>query len=316
MQSRPLPGTSIERLFAEQARHRFGVVGRRELLDTGVSAQAILRRLKDGTLRELLPGAYALPGAPAIWEQRMMAAQVWARPESCISHKSAAALMRLDGVQPGVVEITTTRSLRAPEGLVVHRTKRLWGYDMMFQDPFTLSTPARTLLELGAVTSAHVVELALEDALRRNLTSLSALRWELRMQGAQGRRGSATLRKLLEERADVTAATGSGLEVRIDRVLRLLPLPPYARQHAIATRNGRRQPDFAFVDYRLAIEGDSYRWHSGRAAWERDKRRDSDLRALGWEIIYVTSEDLRLRRNDFIRDLYAALSRRGWTPPR
>jgi len=50
--------------------------------------------------------------------------------------------------------------------------------------------------------------------------------------------------------------------------------------------------DFAFPEARVAIEADGYRWHSGRARWERDLARRNSLTALGWRIVHVTWADL------------------------
>ena len=122
----------------------------------------------------------------------------------------------------------------------------------------------------------------------------------------------STLRKLIERTGRAQPTTGSTLELKVDRVLRTLVLPPYVRQHRIETRSGRRRPDFAFPEQQLAIEAHSYKWHQGKRAWEQDQRRDRDLKALGWDIIYVTDDDLRHQRAQFVADLYAALDRKGW----
>jgi very-short-patch-repair endonuclease len=43
----------------------------------------------------------------------------------------------------------------------------------------------------------------------------------------------------------------------------------------------------------LAIEVDSYTWHMDRKAFERDRRRDNELRALGWTVFRFTWAMLR-----------------------
>ncbi len=56
-----------------------------------------------------------------------MAGWLWAGPEAAVSHRSAAALWKLDGIDAGnVVELTTTGSRNdVPKGLTLHRTKLL-----------------------------------------------------------------------------------------------------------------------------------------------------------------------------------------------
>jgi very-short-patch-repair endonuclease len=42
----------------------------------------------------------------------------------------------------------------------------------------------------------------------------------------------------------------------------------------------------------IAIEVESYRWHSGRAAWQRDLARRNDLITIGWTVLHATKEDV------------------------
>lgn len=306
---------STDVIIASLAAKRLGIISRSDLVAAGVSAQAIYRRMRSGRLIEILPGVYTLPGPDLSWRQKLMAALVWAGPEARASHRAAAALLELDGFSPDVIELTTSVPRKSPNWLILHRARRVWGYDLMFKDPFTLTTPARTLLDLGAVADVERVELALEDALRRRLTTVSALQWELRKQGGRGTRGTRVLRKLLSTRPVGHVATDSGLEVRVDRLLRSLRrLPEYKRQVPINTRLGRVRVDFGFVDWLMAVEADSYRWHSGHDAWSNDKQRDRAIKAEGWDVMYVSNDDLRFRRNQVIRDLYESLRRRGWDP--
>jgi very-short-patch-repair endonuclease len=64
-------------------------------------------------------------------------------------------------------------------------------------------------------------------------------------------------------------------------------------QHEIRVR-GRvvARVDFAVPAARLAIEADSYRWHSGRKNWQEDLARRNALTSLGWRVIHVTWGDL------------------------
>lgn len=294
------------------AARQHGVISRAQLRALGFSKDSIWRAVRAGKMVEALPGTFRAASAPVSWEQDLTAALLWAG-NARASHRSAAALLELDGFPRGPIEITTTRSLRAATGIVLHRVATLHGYDTTTIKGFRCSTAARTLLELGAVAAREEVELALEDALRRRVTTLRAVRWELRTEGRSGRNGTSTLKALLECRPDGYVPTESALEVRLDRLLRTLELPAFKRQHTIATPLGTVRPDFAFVEYKVAVEADSYRWHSGRAAWEKDKRRARILRNAGWEVVTVTARDLNNQREEVIVDLYSALDRGGWT---
>ncbi|MDQ3955196.1 MAG: hypothetical protein M3285_06580 [Actinomycetota bacterium] len=288
---------------------RFGIIGRDEALARGVSAAALRRKAAAGKWIECLPRTYAVAGTPDTWERRLMAACDWAGTSSRLSHRAAAALHGLSGCPPGTVEITTTRRLAPVEGVTVHRMRRLESHDSMWDGPFKLTTPARTLLDLGAVTNMETVEAALEDGLRQNLTTLPALHWQLRTAGGKGVRGTDILRILLDARPVGYVHTRSDLELKVDRVLRSLhSIPRYVRQYEVLTRSGRRFLDFAFPERLVGVEAVSYKWHGGRRAWTADLQRDRDLRALGWRLLYVALEDLRDRRTQFLADLRALLA--------
>lgn len=69
--------------------------------------------------------------------------------------------------------------------------------------------------------------------------------------------------------------------------------------------------DFAYPAAMLAIEAQSYKHHEGRKAWFRDKERDRALRQLGWEIVYVTDEDLRWHREETVQLIRELLEKRA-----
>lgn len=229
--------------------------------------------------------------------------------------RAAAALINLDGYKPGPVELTSTSRRTPPRDIITHHLPAMSPYDATKLGPLTTSTPARILLDLGSVSPLESVEYALEDALRRRLTTLKALKWELRTQGGRGVRGTAILKRLLKARPDGYVPTDSWLEVDIDKVLRTMTLPRYVHQFVVHTRLGTRRPDFAFPEYTFAIEGESYVEHSQRSAWDYDKQRDAALRAEGWDVLYATWEDVHGRTDQFKADVYERLNRRGWPGP-
>ena len=50
--------------------------------------------------------------------------------------------------------------------------------------------------------------------------------------------------------------------------------------------------DFLWPKERLVAELDGYRAHSGRAAFEADRARDVELKALGYEVVRFTWEQV------------------------
>ena len=147
-----------------------------------------------------------------------------------------------------------------------------------------MTTPARTLLDLGAVVPALVVESALEDALMRRLVTFKLLLNTLERLGGPGRNGAGVLRALVEERDPATAPTQSMLEDLLFRVVRRGGLPAPVRQYEVA---GVRL-DGAYPDIRLGLEADSRIWHGGRLDVQRNVDKANLLLAHGWRLLRFT----------------------------
>ncbi len=151
----------------------------------------------------------------------------------------------------------------------------------------------RTLLDLGGVVRPHVVEMALDDALRKGLVTLVELQLQQRRLGRRGRNGAGVLRTILDERAPGAAAE-SRQERRMVQMLVRNGLPTPVLQHEVRV-NGSfvARVDAAYPEWRIAIEYESYEHHTGKAALERDTTRRQQLRRAGWDCVGVTAADLR-----------------------
>lgn len=175
--------------------------------------------------------------------------------------------------------------------VVVHRTDELAAVDVSRRLRIPVTTPARTLLDLGAVAPVGVVESALEDALIRRLVGFALLGRTLDRLGAPGRSGSGVLRGLVEERDPATAPTQSVLEDDLLRVLQRGGLPEPVRQYVV----GGVRLDFAYPQVRLGLEADSRIWHGGRLDVQRNSDKANRLLAHGWRVLHFTCGDVRRR---------------------
>ena len=221
-------------------------------------------------------------------------------------------LLSLDGVEPDTVEMTAPLGRRSSlEGVLVHRTRSLPACDVAVVCRIPSTNASRTLLDLGAVVDEEILELALEDALRRGLTSLPRLEWRISQLCKKGRAGCLPLRRLLDERR-ANAPTESALETKLARLIRKSDLPQPDRQYQVPAPSGQvMRVDFAYPREKVAVEADGYRWHSGRRDWERELRRRNDLQGRGWAVLHVTSADLRNSPDTVLENIRAALRARG-----
>jgi len=206
-------------------------------------------------------------GAPVSWEQKLMAASLWAGPEAAISHRSAAALWKLDGIDGrGIVELTTTGSRNdVPKGLTLHRTKILTPSDAGWLGPLKVTGLVRTLIDLGAVVpDPAVVEAAMESALRRDEQLFGRMKERLDVLGGHGRRGAGMLGELLALRDPDAAPTEGMFETLIERLLRKAGIEMPVRQYEVQVNGRLVRLDFAWVRRRVALEPRGFWCHSGR----------------------------------------------------
>ncbi len=280
-------------MIARLAAAQHGAVGRKQLLEAGLSRNVVDHRRDKGLLVVVHPGVYRLAGCTPTSHQRIMAAILAAGPGAVASHRAAGFLHRLAGIDVRT-EVTVARR-RAPrsEGLVVHRLASLSARDVEVRDGIARTRPAVTIIDLAAVVPEPRLEAALDDALMRGLVSCGQLERRLDALGHQGRKGTAVIGHMLAARRGRPRWTQSEFERHLFSLLRRAGVPLPVPQFEVVLPHGRRAfLDFAWPDLRLALEADSYRHHAGRLAWARDHTRNTVLVSIGWRIVPVTWEDL------------------------
>lgn len=295
-----------DRLTAYTTRHH-GIISLGAARELGVADQSIRVFLRAGRLVRRARATYAVAGSPRSWNQQVMVATVssagWA------SHRTAAALWALDGFRPGLVEVLTLKGRSRDRRWRTHETCRLADVDIREVDRIPCTAIPRTILDLAAVAHPRQVEMALDSACRRwpGMVDLVAQRF-LELQ-TSGRRGTPLLRGLLEERLGTGRFTQSGFETMTLRLVRSVGLPEPIPQFKVVDGDFKAYIDLAWPLLMLGLECDSLAWHSGKQAHEGDRRRRRKLKALGWDMIEVTYDDVTKRRaetGEQIRTLYHA----------
>lgn len=247
--------------------------------------------------------------SPPSWHQSLVAACLSAPEGTFVSHRAAARLWGIDEGNETPLEISTTHDVRRMPDVIVHRVQSWLPCDIESRS-IPLTSPERTLLDLAAVIPIDRLELALDDALTRRLTSVHRLHWRLNTVGARGKIHSKALRRLLLQRPVGAAIPESRLETRLLRVISASRLPEPQRQFTVFS--GKKvvaRVDFAYPKQRVAIEADGYRYHSGRQAWARDLARRNALQGLGWTVLHFTHHQIVARREEVVDLIASALSR-------
>ena len=277
------------------AETQHGIVALHHLRDLGIGEHEREHLRASGDIVRTAYGAYRVVGAPPTWRGDLVAA-VWAGGTRAVaSHRSGAAVWDVAGGVQSIQEVMCPRWRRTRHGsLVVHESKVLDDVDMTLVDAIPVTTIERTILDLGAVCSPLIVERAMEDALRRELTTLDALGDTVSRLGRRGRNGAGVLRAILGARDPERALTDTTPELMMLQVFRRNGLPDPVPQFVVRD-NGRfvARVDAALPQWKIAFEYESYQWHTSKAALDRDTARRRKLMAIQWWPIGVTGADLR-----------------------
>ena len=236
-----------------------------------------------------------------------MAAVLACGPGAALGYASAAALWDLRRAEPvgWHVVVPTTGGRRRP-GLRIHRHPGLTADETTRHRGIPVTTPARTILDLaGTKAPDRELKHALDQAEIQELTDYPAL--DAMAAAHPGHRGSARLSRTLREYEAGTARTCSGLEVAFLELCERhgLPRPQVDVPIALLT------VDFVFERQRVAVETDSWRWHHGRAAFEREHERDAVLAAAGYRTLRFTDRQIARAPETVVRALSAALRLRA-----
>lgn len=285
-----------------------GVVTRQQAIARGFSVSAIARAVERGEWQRLHAGIFIVDPASDPVVARLVGAILRAPGRTWASHRSACGVWGLGGATPLMPEVSTTARLRAG-GATVHRIDFMPEMDASRRAGVPLTSPDRTLIDLGGVVARAEVEAAVLSALRKGLTTRERLLERALGLAAPGRRGSRVVAKLLEGWGP-DPLPESVLETALLRLIRQNGLPRPARQWQVRDDSGRvvARVDLAYPRRMVAIEADGYRWHTDPTRWRRDLSRRNALTRLGWRVLHFTWDDVHLRPADVVATISAAFS--------
>lgn len=292
----------IDAAIVALARRQHGAVSSRQLLDAGVGPHAIEARVARGWLRRLHRGVYAV-GALESALTAPAGAILATNGRAVLSHRTAATIWGILEARPeDPVEITLldARSKGRP-GVRVH-TGRLTTTDIRTRHDLQLTAPSRTLRDLAA-TAPEELDDAINEAQIRRLVTPKDLQRLLTLP----RCGVRALRDAIGEERRMTR---SEAERRLLALIRSAGLPMPRTNVKVAGH----EVDLHWPDHDLVVEFDGWAYHSTRAAFERDRRRDADLQLAGQRVMRVTHRQLAGEPIPLIARCAAALAAPGRAP--
>jgi hypothetical protein len=161
----------------------------------------------------------------------------------------------------------------------------------------------RTLLDLAVRLPRHRLDRCIERAEELYLLDLREV--EALLRRTRGHPGRGRLRRALAL-YETPRFTRSELERRVIGGLRGAGLSAPATGFNVLGH----ELDLYWPDLQLAVEIDTYETHGTRAAFERDRVRDSELRAAGIEVERVTGLRIERELDGVVRQIAARLASR------
>lgn len=301
----------VERACTRLAEMQHGVISRLQAIKLGMTEASIEERLSLRKWIGLLPGIYRIAGVPHSREMDLRAALLWAGEGSFLSHRTAGWLWELDGVaEIEEIELSVRFGAKRP-GMIIHRIGAHDRPAMRSIDCLEVSCIERTLFDLSGTLPRGFAGMAVDDALRRRLTTLDRLWNQWETHGKRGRRGTKALKQLLMARDDREGLLRSRLESKMLKVLQRIGVEPMRPNYKVSDRNRVAYLDFAYPDLRLAIETHGARWHEGTERWKKDLVRDRWLKLMGWTVLYFSWDDVHLEPKKVEEDIRTFLNRQA-----
>ena len=284
---------------------------RREAVAAGALSERQLRKFYTA----VYPGVYAPRGVELSTAQRARAAWLWSRRSGVLAGLSASVMLGSKWIAPTAPSALVHSNRRAP-GLLTVRSETLLSGEIGRVNGMAVTTAARTAFALGRRLPASAAVQRL-DALM-NATGVQVAEVELVVDGHPGVRGLSTLRRVLPL---VDAGAQSPYETLTRLILVRAGLPRPATQVPVADEHGFvvAYVDLGWAELRVAVEFDGAQHWTDPRQRRRDIERLADLEALGWVVIRVTSDMVRMPAT-LVARVRAALDRRSSvrisTPPR
>jgi predicted transcriptional regulator of viral defense system len=151
-----------DRDIAVLAERQHGVVGRGQLVQLGLTEEAIEGRIRVGRLHRLQAGAYAVGHRAIGREGQWLAAVLVSGPTAVLSHFSAAALWGIQSNSRSRIDVTVPHRSRSSVTIRRHVTA-LPADERTVVVGIPVTTAPRTVFDLAATASIDRVESAIRQ---------------------------------------------------------------------------------------------------------------------------------------------------------
>jgi very-short-patch-repair endonuclease len=265
---------SPDAIVARIATRQQAMVSTRQLHAAGLTESAIRARVRAGRLHRMHDQVYAVGHLALPPLASEYAAWLAAGEDAVISDRSGAAMWALFAKDPDVVDVTVPTRRRSRKGIRVHH-RQIPPEDIRIREGLPVTSPLRTIADLagrGGLGTADLERVVAEALFRRYVTE-------------EQLRTVPKVRKLLD---DGRAASRHEAERILARLIHKAGLPRPLRNE----RRHGHELDVFWPEHRVNLELDGFASHGHRLGFERDRRRDLQLKAHGIDVIRITWRQL------------------------
>jgi very-short-patch-repair endonuclease len=282
------------------------------LLELGYSEDVLLEWAEARRLLRLHQGVYAVGHRRLSWYSHCWAGVLGAEPNetdevvwpAVASHGSAAYLWGLYRYAPEAIDVTAPIRRRAKRRFRVHFSSILAPEDRGERQGIPVTSVPRTLLDLAIRARPDRLERLLERAEELELLDVAAV--EALLGRAGGHRGRGRLARALAAYRPEPSFTRSRFERQFRHRVTAAGIP----EPSMNLNVEGYELDAYWPDLRFAVELDLFETHGTRAAFERDRLRQEELKLVGIEMIRVTRPRFLREPEAVIANLAALLQRR------
>jgi very-short-patch-repair endonuclease len=280
---------NADRLIARMANRQHGVFSHRQAVAVGFTRRQIGRRRSSGAWISLTHGVYALDSAPATWHRQVMAA-VLSKNRARASGMTAGALHEIANCRKGKPEIAVPSTGNADSRIAtVRRRSSFSNLGLVLIDHIPTTDIPNTLFDLATHLSPAHLRRAIDDCLVRGKVTAEDLHSMLERHDGCRLAGTVAFREAIADITDAYIPTESDLELLLVTVLDDPRVPELSLQARLPWWRELPHRIDAFIrPWSLIIEGDGRPFHTKRADFENDRKRDNLAVANGYRVLRFT----------------------------
>jgi hypothetical protein len=281
--------SEIDRKLSILANRQHGTFSHRQAVAAGATRGQIVYRRTSGAWIVLDRGVYALDSSPPTWHRQVMAA-ILSKNRARASGATAGVLHGMPHCRRAKPEITVPAGGSAAGKLaIVRRRSDFKTLKLVVIDRIPTTDAPTTLFDLASHLRPERLQRTIDDSLVRGKVTTDELHTVLKAYDGCRLSGTVAFREAVEEITDGYVPSESVLEVALMGVLGDPRIPPADAQVKLSWWHELPHRVDAFIPpWALVVEADGRTYHTKRADFENDRRRDNLAVAHGYRVLRFT----------------------------